>query len=110
MKATATIINELTEYLKKNDIQITEKITLQVELLRETIITYRQAIKEVENNGIVIYTNGGKTFCQNPAVKIKIDTTKLIIRLINEITKSISDDTENVDDFIARLCGERDDE
>ena len=94
------------EFMRKNSIPINEKTALECELLKECLITYKSAIKEVERNGLIISNNNGKTTNANPAVKIKLDCTKLIIRLLKDLTHDDNMDEESVDDFIRKLTGE----
>ena len=100
-------IKQIKEYLKKNNIQIDEEKEFKLTLLSDLIETYKDCVCDIKENGLIITTNGNKTTCLNPCIKLKISCVKLIIKLLQEIgihsEKVISDDT---DDFINSLLSE----
>lgn len=67
---------------------------LKIKLLENAIQDYNRAVEEIELNGIVITTNRGATTAQNPAVKIKLDNSKLIIRLLSDLMENDNSDAD----------------
>jgi phage terminase small subunit len=97
----------IREYLSKNNIQIDQEKEFKLTLLSDLIEDYKDCLYNIKENGLIITTNGNKTTCLNPCIKLKISCIKLIIKLLQEIgIKSetiINDDSE---DFINSLLSE----
>ena len=97
----------IREYLTNNNITIDEEKAFKLALLDDLIEGYKDCLCNIKENGLIITTNGNKTTCLNPCIKLKISCVKLIIKLLQEIgihsEKVISDDT---DDFINSLLSE----
>ena len=97
----------IREYLSKNNIQIDEEKEFKLSLLNDLIEDYKDCICHIKENGLIISTNGNKTICLNPCIKLKISCIKLIIKLLQEIgiksEKIINDDS---DEFINSLLSE----
>ena len=100
-------IKQIKEYLSKNNVIIDEEKAFKLTLLSDLIEDYKDCVCDIKENGLIITTNNGKTTCQNPSIKLKIQCIKLIIKLLQEIgIKSetiINDDSE---DFINSLLSE----
>lgn len=100
-------VKQIKEYLKKNNIQIDEEKEFKLTLLSDLIETYKDCVCDIKENGLIITTNGNKTTCLNPCLKLKLQCIKLIIKLMQELgiqsEKIISDDSE---DFINSLLSE----
>jgi phage terminase small subunit len=100
-------IKHIREYLSKNNIQIDQEKEFKLTLLSDLIEDYKDCLYNIKENGLIITTNGNKTTCLNPCIKLKISCIKLIIKLLQEIgIKSetiINDDSE---DFINSLLSE----
>jgi phage terminase small subunit len=100
-------IKHIREYLSKNNIQIDQEKEFKLNLLSDLIEDYKDCLYNIKENGLIITTNGNKTTCLNPCIKLKISCIKLIIKLLQEIgIKSetiINDDSE---DFINSLLSE----
>lgn len=71
---------------------------LKIRLLENAISDYNKAVENIERNGIIITTNRGATTAQNPAVKIKLDNSKLIIRLVSDL---MDKDNEEAEEFLS---------
>ena len=97
----------IREYLSKNNIQIDEEKEFKLSLLNDLIEDYKDCICHIKENGLIISTNGNKTICLNPSIKLKLQCIKLILKIMQELgihsEKVISDDT---DDFINSLLSE----
>ena len=93
------ILNRIKRNLKESG-EITPYNVLKLKLLENAIIDYNKAVQKINENGIVIVTNRGATTAQNPAVKIKLDNSKLIIKLIQDL---IDKDNTDTDDFLKSL-------
>ena len=106
-KYTKLDIKHIREYLTKNNITIDQEKVFKLILLADIIENYKDCVCDIKENGLIINTNGNKTICLNPCIKLKISCVKLIIKLLQEIgiksEKIISDDT---DDFINSLLSE----
>ena len=100
-------VKQIKEYLCKNNIQIDEEKEIKLTLLSDLIETYKDCVCDIKENGLIITTNGNKTTCLNPCLKLKLQCIKLIIKLMQELgtqsEKIISDDSE---DFINSLLSE----
>ena len=100
-------IKHIREYLSKNNIQIDQEKEFKLTLLSDLIEDYKDCLCNIKENGLIITTNGNKTTCLNPSIKLKISCIKLIIKLLQELgIKSetiINDDSE---DFINSLLSE----
>ena len=98
---------QIKEYLNKNNIQIDQEKEFKLTILSDLIEDYKDCIYNIKENGLIITTNGNKTICLNPCIKLKISCVKLIIKLLQELgiqsEKIISDDSE---DFINSLLSE----
>lgn len=92
-------ITKIRNNLKSNG-QIKPYDNLKLKLLENAIQDYNKAVEDIDLNGIVITTNRGATTAQNPAVKIKLDNSKLIIRLLSDIMEN---DNSDADDILKEL-------
>lgn len=88
---TKSIVSRIRKELKRNG-DITTQKDIQITLLKETLNTYFQAEKLLKENGYLMVFNDGKTKGQNPMLKVKFDSLKIIIKLINDIFKDIDED------------------
>ena len=106
-KYTKLDIKHIREYLTKNNITIDQEKEFKLILLADIIENYKDCVCDIKENGLIITTNGNKTTCLNPCLKLKLQCIKLIIKLLQELgihsEKVISDDT---DDFINSLLSE----
>lgn len=98
---TQNIVSKIRKELKKNGDISTQK-DIQITLLKETLNTYFQAEKLLKENGYLMVFNDGKTKGQNPMLKAKFDSLKIIIKLVNDIFKDIGEWDES-DEFIEWL-------
>ena len=96
-----TIISQIKKELKKNG-EISPKKHIQLFLLIDTLNTYYEAERLLNENGFMMSFNGGKTLGQNPMLKVKLDNLKMIIKLIKEILDDV-EENDDTDDFIANL-------
>lgn len=91
------IDERITTKIRKN-LKISAEIkpydNLKLKLLDNAIQDYNKAVEDIELNGIVITTNRGATTAQNPAVKIKLDNSKLIIRLLSDLMANDNSDAD----------------
>jgi len=88
---TKSIVSKIRKQLKKNGTIPTQK-EIQITLLRDTLNTYFEANRLIEENGYIMSFNDGKTKGQNPMIKVKLDSLKIIIKLIKEIFEDIDED------------------
>jgi len=88
---TKSIVSRIRKELKRNGNISTQK-DIQITLLKETLNTYFEAEKLLKENGYLMVFNDGKTKGQNPMLKVKFDSLKIIIKLINDIFKDIDED------------------
>ena len=97
----------IREYLSKNNIQIDEEKEFKLSLLNDLIEDYKDCICHIKENGLIISTNGNKTVCLNPCIKLKMQCIKLIIKLLQELgIKSETIINDDTDDFINSLLSE----
>ncbi len=96
-----TIITQIKKELKKNG-EISPKKHIQLFLLKDTLKTYSEAERLLNENGFMMSFNRGKTLGQNPMLKVKLDNLKMIIKLIKEILDDV-EENDDTDDFIANL-------
>ena len=97
---TKTIISKIRKQLKKNGTIPTQK-EIQITLLRDTLNTYFEANRLIEENGYIMSFNDGKTKGQNPMLKVKLDSLKIAIKLIKDIFKDVDED--DTDEFLQWL-------
>ena len=106
-KFTKLDIKNIRAYLSNNNITIDEEKEFKLSLLNDLIEDYKDCICHIKENGLIITTNGNKTTCLNPCLKLKLQCIKLIIKLLQEIgihsEKIINDDS---DEFINSLLSE----
>lgn len=95
---TKNIVSKIRKELKKNGDISTQK-DIQITLLKETLNTYFQADKLLKENGYLMVFNDGKTKGQNPMLKVKFDSLKIIIKLINDIFKDV-EEWDETDEFM----------
>jgi len=88
---TKNIVSRIRKELKRNGDISTQK-EIQITLLKETLNTYNEANRLIKENGYLMAFNDGKTKGQNPMLKAKFDSLKIIIKLINDIFKDIDED------------------
>ena len=98
---TKNIVSKIRKELKRNGNISTQK-DIQITLLKETLTTYFQADKLIKENGYIMTFNDGKTKGQNPMLKVKFDSMKIIIKLINDIFKDVEEWDES-DEFMKFL-------
>ena len=98
---TKNIVSKIRKELKRNGNISTQK-DIQITLLKETLTTYFQADKLIKENGYPMTFNDGKTKGQNPMLKVKFDSMKIIIKLINDIFKDVEEWDES-DEFMKFL-------
>ncbi len=97
---TKSIISKIRKQLKKNGTIPTQK-EIQITLLRDTLNTYFEANRLIEENGYIMSFNDGKTKGQNPMIKVKLDSLKIAIKLIKDIFKDVDED--DTDEFLQWL-------
>lgn len=98
---TNSIIKKVRKELKK-DGEIPTQKQIKITLLRETLNTYNEANRLIEENGYLMNFNDGKTKGQNPMLKVKFDSLKIIIKLLNDLLDDIEEE-DDTDDFIESL-------
>ena len=98
---TKNIVSKIRKELKRNGTISTQK-DIQITLLKETLNTYFQADKLLKENGYLMSFNDGKTKGQNPMLKVKFDSLKIIIKLVNDIFKDVEEWDES-DEFMKFL-------
>lgn len=98
---TKSIISRIRKELKRNGTISTQK-DIQITLLKETLTTYFQAEKLLKENGYLMVFNDGKTKGQNPMLKVKFDSLKLIIKLVNDLLNEVEEE-DDADAFINSL-------
>jgi len=98
---TKSIVSRIRKELKKNG-DITTQKDIQITLLKETLNTYFEAEKLLKENGYLMTFNDGKTKGQNPMLKVKFDSLKIIIKLVNDIFKDVEEWDES-DEFMKFL-------
>ena len=98
---TKNIVSKIRKELKKNGTISTQK-DIQITLLKETLTAYFQADKLLKENGYLMVFNDGKTKGQNPMLKVKFDSLKIIIKLVNDIFKDIGEWDES-DEFMKMI-------
>ena len=94
---TKNIVSKIRKQLKKNG-SISSQKDIQLTLLKEILNTYFEAEKLINENGYIMSFNDGKTKGQNPMLKVKLDSLKIVIKLIKDIFKDVDD--EEPDAFI----------
>ena len=95
---TKNIVSRIRKELKRNGDISTQK-DIQITLLKETLNTYFEAEKLLKENGYLMTFNDGKTKGQNPMLKVKFDSLKIIIKLINDIFKDV-EEWDETDEFM----------
>jgi len=98
---TKNIVSRIRKELKRNGTISTQK-DIQITLLKETLNAYFEAEKLLKENGYLMTFNDGKTKGQNPMLKVKFDSLKIIIKLINDIFKDVEELDES-DEFVKFL-------
>ena len=98
---TKNIVSKIRKELKKNGTISTQK-DIQITLLKETLNTYNEANRLIEENGYLMSFNDGKTKGQNPMLKAKFDSLKLIIKLLNDLLNEVEEE-DDADAFINSL-------
>ena len=88
---TKNIVSKIRKELKRNGTISTQK-DIQITLLKEALNTYFEAERLINENGYIMSFNDGKTKGQNPMLKVKLDSLKIIIKLIKDIFKDIDED------------------
>lgn len=98
---TKNIVSKIRKELKRNGTISTQK-DIQITLLKETLNTYNEANRLIEENGYLMSFNDGKTKGQNPMLKAKFDSLKLIIKLLNDLLNEVEEE-DDADAFINSL-------
>lgn len=98
---TKSIVSRIRKELKRNGTISTQK-DIQITLLKEALTAYFQADKLLKENGYLMVFNDGKTKGQNPMLKVKFDSMKIIIKLVNDIFKDVEELDES-DEFVKFL-------
>ena len=98
---TKNIVSKIRKELKRNGTISTQK-DIQITLLKETLNTYNEANRLIEENGYLMSFNDGKTKGQNPMLKVKFDSLKLIIKLLNDLLNEVEEE-DDADAFINSL-------
>lgn len=98
---TQNIVSKIRKELKKNGDISTQK-DIQITLLKETLNTYNEANRLIEENGYLMTFNDGKTKGQNPMLKAKFDSLKIIIKLVNDLLNEVEEE-DDADAFINSL-------
>ena len=98
---TKNIVSKIRKELKKNGTISTQK-DIQITLLKETLNTYFEAEKLLKENGYLMIFNDGKTKGQNPMLKVKFDSLKIIIKLVNDLLNEVEEE-DDADAFINSL-------
>ncbi|GEM_PF-5890049 len=98
---TKNIVSRIRKELKKNGTISTQK-DIQITLLKETLNTYNEANRLIEENGYLMSFNDGKTKGQNPMLKAKFDSLKIIIKLVNDLLNEVEEE-DDADAFINSL-------
>lgn len=101
---TKSIVSRIRKELKKNGDISTQK-DIQITLLKETLNTYNEANRLIEENGYLMTFNDGKTKGQNPMLKVKFDSMKIIIKLVNDLLNEVEEE-DDADAFIKSLINE----
>ena len=98
---TKNIVSKIRKELKRNGTISTQK-DIQITLLKETLNTYNEANRLIEENGYLMSFNDGKTKGQNPMLKTKFDSLKIIIKLVNDLLDKVEEE-DDADAFINSL-------
>ncbi len=98
---TKNIVSRIRKELKRNGTISTQK-DIQITLLKETLNTYNEANRLIEENGYLMTFNDGKTKGQNPMLKVKFDSMKIIIKLVNDLLNEVEEE-DDADAFINSL-------
>lgn len=98
-------IEELKQEILKRNQELTAKQTLEFALLDDALKMYNEASENIEEHGITMSFNSGKTFGLNPCIKVKNDATKMIMRILKSLFAKVDDneDDEEGFDFIESL-------
>ena len=85
--------------------ELTQKQTLEFILLEDALTMYAAAQDNIESHGLTMSFNSGKTFGLNPCIKVKNDSTKMIMRILKSLYAKIDDEVDEDDgfDFIESL-------
>lgn len=95
-----TIVRKIQKSLKTNNEKISPNYILQLSMLDSIITDYEKAKEDIETNGIKCFHNNGKTIGQNPAIKVKLECAKLILRILKGFRP---EEIEEVDEFMRSL-------
>lgn len=98
---TKNIVSRIRKELKKNG-TISAQKDIQITLLKEALNTYNEANRLIEVNGYLMTFNDGKTKGQNPMLKVKFDSMKIIIKLVNDLLNEVEEE-DDADSFINSL-------
>ncbi len=98
-------IEELKQEIIKRNQELTAKQTLEFALLEDAIQMYNEASENIEEHGITMSFNAGKTFGINPCVKVKNDATKMIMRILKSLFAKVDEEVDDEEgfDFIESL-------
>ncbi len=98
-------IEELKQEIIKRNQELTAKQSLEFSLLEDAIQMYNEASENIEEHGITMSFNSGKTFGLNPCIKVKNDATKIIMRILKSLYAKIDNEDEDDEgfDFIESL-------
>ena len=98
-------IEELKQEIIKRNQELTAKQTLEFALLEDALKMYNEASENIEEHGITMSFNSGKTFGLNPCIKVKNDATKMIMRILKSLFAKVDEEVDEDDgfDFIESL-------
>lgn len=97
------ITNQIRGHLIR-DSELSELIAeteLKLLLLENALIDYFNAQNIIKQRGYIVTFNKGTSFGNNPALKLKNDSAKLIMKILKEL--NLNETTESVEDFINNL-------
>jgi len=97
------ITNQIRAYLIRDSelSELNAETELKLLLLENALVDYFNAQNIIKQRGYIVEFNKGTSFGNNPALKLKSDSTKIILKILKEL--EIKADSESVEDFINNL-------
>lgn len=89
---------KIIEYMKGQGVEINDTLNLKFDLLNTAIHNLKNATDNLNKEGLVINTNGGRTICVNPNYKVQREMTQTILKILREVGIMVKDEIGNAGD------------
>lgn len=76
-------------------VEINDTLNLKFNLLNTAIDNMKTATANLNKEGLIINTNGGRTVCVNPNYKVQREMMQTILKILREVGITVKDEIGN---------------